>query len=91
MTPPKQVVYQIKNCYLQSLQKWGVLHFVDAPLARTPTDYGPKCFVSVSYALKPSTVPNLKLLASVVGERNNCLDAPNPQPPPIFSLNIVSW
>jgi len=46
--------------------------FLDAPLAQIPTGYGAKSFFLVSYSLKPSITPNLKLLASAVGERNRC-------------------
>ena len=43
---------------------------MDAPLARTPADFGAKsCFLG-SYTPSPTCIPNLKLLASTVAEIN---------------------
>jgi len=54
--------------------------FLDAPLAQTPTNFGPnRCFFG-KLVPKPSCVPNLKLLASTAAEINRgpkfFLDAP---------------
>ena len=48
----------------------GVPNFLDAPLARTPANFGPKSCFLVSYTPCPTRVPNLKLLASTVAEIN---------------------
>ena len=43
---------------------------MDAPLARTPANCGPKSCFLVSYSPSPTCIPNLKLLASTVAEIN---------------------
>ena len=67
---------------------------MDAPLAQTPANYGPKrCFFG-KLSPSPSCIPNLKLLASTVAEINrgprNILDAPVARPLPIFIVQVVS-
>jgi len=44
--------------------------FLHVFLAPTPADFGPKSFFLVSYSPSPTSVPNLKLLASTVAEIN---------------------
>jgi len=44
--------------------------FLDAPLARTPANCGPKSCFLVSYTPSPTCIPNLKLLASMIAEIN---------------------
>ena len=48
----------------------GVPNFLDAALARTPANFGPKSCFLVSYCPSPTCIPNLKLLASTVAEIN---------------------
>jgi len=50
--------------------KYGSPNFLDAPLARTPANFGRKSCFSASYSPSPSCIPNLKLLASTVAEIN---------------------
>ena len=62
--------------------------YLDAPLARTPANFGPKSCFLVSYSPSPSCIPNLKLLASTVAEINSgsqiYLEAPLAQTPANF-------
>jgi len=44
---------------------------LDAPIARTPVNFGPKSCFLVSYSPSPTCRPNLKLLASTVAEINS--------------------
>ena len=74
---------------------------MDAPLARTPADFGAKsCFLG-SYTPSPTCIPNLKLLASTVAEINmgsqiffGCSPSPEPRSPANFgrkSCFLVSY
>jgi len=46
------------------------LIFLDAPLARTPANFGCESCFSASYSPSLSCIPNLKLLALAVAEIN---------------------
>jgi len=58
--------------------------FLDAPLARTPANFGRKSCFLVNYSPSPSCIPNLKLLASTIAEINRgsqkitCSSSPDP-------------
>jgi len=73
------------NCCTNKL---GVPNFLDAPLARTPANFGRKSCFSASYSPSPSCIPNLNLLASTVAEINRgsqiFLAAPLAWPPANF-------
>jgi len=66
----------------------GVPNFLDAALARTPANFGPKSCFLVSYCPSPTCIPNLKLLASTVAEINrgssHFLDTPLARTPANF-------
>ena len=61
---PKFEVTSFTGCR----NKQKVPNFLDAPLAQTPTKFGPKSFFLISYTPNPSCILNLKLLASMVTE-----------------------
>ena len=62
--------------------------FLDAPLAQTPTKFGPKKLFLATYFSNPSYVPNFKLPDSTVAEISRgspiILDAPLAQIPASF-------
>jgi len=70
---------------------WGPI-FLDAPLARTPANFGPKSCFLVSYSPNSICTPNLKLRASTVAEINRSqifLGTPLARTPPILVVKVV--
>ena len=68
---------------------------MDAPLAQTPANFGPKRRFFGKLVSNPSCVPNLKLLASTVAEISRgsqfFLDAPLAQTPSNFGPKRCFW
>ena len=66
-----------------------------APLAQDPASFGPKSCLLVNYSPNPSSVPNLKQLASRVSDiirESHFLDTSLAQTPANFGPpKVVSW
>ena len=71
--------------------------YFQCSLAQTPAtaSFCPKSCFLVSYSPSPTCIPNLKLLASTVAEINRGSQIfwmlPQPGPPPILVVKVVSW
>jgi len=91
IVPNPSCIPNLKLLVSTVAEKVGVPTFLDATLAKTPANFGPKHLFG-KLVPNPICIPNLKLLASTVAKIRrgpNFFMLPWPTPPPILVLNVV--